>query len=351
LSELLARNATEGTVSIRFERPAGYFRAAAIEGTCHQVVVCRDTHIGQIVGMGSRSIRLRFVAGQPRPVGYLSSLRLDRAARQQGLVARGFQFFRQLDGDGQADFHVTTIAVGNKPAERTLLHARVGLPTYQPIGTLRTHAISLRRYRSKNSSRWHVRPARLDDLPNLVDWLHDLGQTQPLYPCYQLLDFTGSPRTFCDLRPEDIYLAFDGPQLVGSLALWNQSGFKQHIVHQYPGWLGLVRPMSNWIARYMGDPELPPIGSVLHSLYAGAIAIRDHDPRCLEALLQRCANDYAQNPTRVLIGLDTRSPLLPALEGRTSHRYDTGVYLVGWDRSRFPVFESHPPFYLELGCL
>ncbi len=339
-----------GKVSLRFQRPAGFFEAAAIEGSNHQTIVCRDESSGLIIGLGSRSIRKRFVNGQLKSIGYLSSLRLDENYRSLGLVARGFRFFRELDLDGKADFYITTIVDSNKVAERTLLRERAGLPIYHKIGRLKTYALSTRRLRRLICLGWEIRNCTQSDLPVLVDFVQSMGLEQELLPYCSITDFLTSDGTFRDLRLSDIFLAFRNGILTGVFGAWDQSRFKQTIVHSYPSWLKCVRPVLNGWSNIRGDPDLPNEGNVLHSVCGCLTVVRDGDPNCFQALLAAYANQHARKPKRLLVGIDERSRLGSAVRNH-SHTYDTGVYLVSWNPDQLPSIRHDRPFYLELGCL
>ena len=63
-----------------------------------------------------------------------------------------------------------------------------------------------------------------------------------------------------DLRPEDILLAFRGGKLAGTLAGWDQRGFRQSVVHAYSPGMRWARPFYNCWARLRGLPSLPPPG-------------------------------------------------------------------------------------------
>src|SRR5947208_16308408 len=89
LRRVLVETPMAGRIAVSFRREPSYFAAAVVDGHFRQVVAARDAAAGQVVGFGSRSVRSVYVNGRPEAVGYLSSLRLLEAHRNQGLVARG----------------------------------------------------------------------------------------------------------------------------------------------------------------------------------------------------------------------------------------------------------------------
>ena len=99
LRRILRMTPMPGKISVTFQREPSFFDASVVEGDFHQTIICRDSATGQAVGFGCRSVRARYVNGQPLPVGYLSLLRLVENHRNLGLVARGYRYFRDLHND------------------------------------------------------------------------------------------------------------------------------------------------------------------------------------------------------------------------------------------------------------
>src|SRR5262245_37469483 len=84
LRHIMAQTPMEGQIAVSFRREPSWFAAAVVDGRERQVVVCRDTESGRLVGFGSRSVREVYVNGAPATVGYLSSLRLLAEHRNRG---------------------------------------------------------------------------------------------------------------------------------------------------------------------------------------------------------------------------------------------------------------------------
>src|ERR1051325_6536319 len=120
LRHVLSGPPMAGRIAVGFRREPSWFDAAVVDGHTRQVVACRDTMTGRIIGFGCRSLRELYVNGRATTVGYLSSLRLLPEHRSLGLVARGYAYFRRLHADGRTPFYLTTIAEGNEMALRIL---------------------------------------------------------------------------------------------------------------------------------------------------------------------------------------------------------------------------------------
>ena len=65
LRQVLQQTPMPGRISLSLEREPSFFEALAVEGDEHQVIVCRDRLDGKIVGLGTRSVRMRYINGQP----------------------------------------------------------------------------------------------------------------------------------------------------------------------------------------------------------------------------------------------------------------------------------------------
>ncbi len=358
LRSILAAVPMDGPVAVSLRREPSFFEASAVEGDLHQVIVCRDAHRGRIAGFGCRSIRQLFVAGRPTAVGYLSGLRALPAYRNQGLVARGYAFLRELHEDGRAPFYLTTIADGNRPALATLTSRRAGLPAYHPLGTYHT-LVMAPRGRAKSmqpaatAAGVAIRTATDDDLPRVESLLAKAGATRQYFPCLCAEDFGAARATLRGLSPADLVLAERRGQLVGLVGGWDQHAFKQAVVERYASHLRWSRPLLNAWAGMRGLPRLPAPGTELRYLTAAVPVVSERDGGVLAALVERLLYNVANGPAGYLaMGLHESDPLLPALQPYRAASYLTHTYLVCWDEvePRWMPSDTRPA-YLELGFL
>src|SRR5438128_3099365 len=241
LRRILAQTPMDGTISVCFRREPSYFAGAAVDGPFRQVVACRDTATGRLVGFGCRAVRERYVNGRPEPIGYLSNLRLLAEHRNRGLIARGYAYFRQLHADGWTALYLTTIAEGNRAALTILTSGRAGLPGYHYAGKFHTAAIPVRR--RANTASVEIRAATADDLPAILEFLEREGPRRQFFPRYQPQDFFTPDGSLQGLRPADLLLAWQDRRLVGTLGGWDQHAYRQTEVCGYHGVLRWLRPV------------------------------------------------------------------------------------------------------------
>jgi hypothetical protein len=337
LRHLLRETAMPGAISLAFAREPSYFAAATVEG--HHV----ETHVarahGRIVAAATRAEKAVYIDGQGGRIGYLCELRIHPDFRRGTLLARIYRQLRRLHETGQVPFYLSTIVADNDQARRTLTSGRAGLPTYRDIGAYHTLAFSPRPFRTPQLP---VRRAEEADRDALLAFLQRHGPKRQFFPRYRSADFaTGLLR---GLRMQDVFLV-GTDEILGCVALWDQSGFRQSIVDRYSRAMALARPVWNLYARVRGAPMLPRPGGEIPCLYLALPCVEDDDPAIFSALLDS-ALAAADRP--VLAGLHERDPLLPVAARRPHRLYLSRVYQVYWEPPE--LLEDRVP-YLELGGL
>jgi hypothetical protein len=349
LRRILRQNPMPGAISVSFEREPDYFIGAKVEGPCHQTIVARDQASGEVIGIGSRAVRERYVNGSPQAVGYISQLRIDpryRARRQA--LSQAFAFLRCLHQDGQAPFYFASIIEDNLPARRLLAAGLPGWPRFQAYARMHTLAINCPRKRRQAAIPADLRLARgcATYVGAIVDCLRRNGPRYQLVPHWTeetLFDPDHTP----DLRPEDFFLALDGERVVGCLAAWDQSRFKQTVVRGYAGPLAHWRGLINLGARLAGWPVLPPPHTPFRYCYASHLAI-DGDRVDIFAPLLRALYNHAANKSYsyFMLGLAEKHPFFKEVRRTYRHiDYKSILYLVTWEDEleSFPQIDSRIP--------
>jgi hypothetical protein len=293
LRALLANNPMQGSIELAFLREPSYFAASAVQAPFHQIVVARDG--ADVVGAGFRGVRPTFINGQVRDVGYLADLRLDSRYRGGSLVARGYRFFRALHGDGRAKLYLTVIADGNEMALQTIAGNRADLPRYVPLGRVFSPAVRLRGWKKRKAD---VEVKRSGAPAPPPAGAAEVGGATRSFVLEQLSRKQFAP---AKLLVDDFYTAYDGDRIVGALAVWDQSAFKQTRVVRYRGAMRLLRH----IARY------PPAGETLRSFYIAYVAVESDE--VFRALLDAAVADHPQYHYFVA-GAHERDPLLRTLQ-------------------------------------
>ncbi|MFH1920486.1 MAG: hypothetical protein ABIP48_11450 [Planctomycetota bacterium] len=356
LRELVAESPMPGAVSVTFRREPSFLGAMKVNGPLCQVIVIRDRTTGRIVGLGSRSVRNMFVNGRTQPVGYLGNLRIAKPYRGAGLLARGYAFLRECHAEGPARMYLTTITDENHRAIQLLTSRRAGLPSYHYAGKYHTLVVPLgkRRPRVKNPDpAVSVRPIQPGDVNGLLEFLQAAGPERQFFPDYSADEFFTGEAKFKDLEPSDVLAAYRDGEIVGTLAAWNQRGFRQIAIDGYAGHLRWMRLAVNGWAGLSGRPRLPAPGSELRYVTAAIPVVRGDDPVVFAALLGSLMGRLAAEPHDfLLVGLHEDDPLLPVARAFSASSYRAQLYYVCWDDGE-PIrkgLDARVP-YMELGCL
>jgi hypothetical protein len=339
LRRLLRENPFPGRMLVSLEREPNYFTGAMVEGPFHQTIITRDQSRGEIIGMGSRSIRDMCVNGTVRSVGYLGQLRVarryrrDRKAFMRGLT-QGYEFLRTLHQDGRAPFYYSTVIEDNLPARRLFSAGLPGLPRYQEHARLHTLAIHCRRKRESLALPDGLQlirgsPSRIDAIVACLQRNGARYQLTPHWTGEMLLN----PRHTPNLAPKDFFLAMDGDSVVGCLAVWDQSSFKQTVVRGYSRRMARWRRLINIGARIVGRPTLPPPNTPIRHCYASHLAVDDDNPEAFAVLLRSAYNHAVdQGHEYLMLGLCEDHPFLESVMSTYPHiDYRSLLYLIAWE--------------------
>lgn len=342
-----------GMVRFTFDRSPDYFSALRVEGRQSEALICRESGAGRVIATGHRSIKPVFVNGEVQPIGYLSGLRVDSAARNGRILARGYGVLRQLHADGCAPFYLTTIMEDNDRAKSVLPSGRCGLPHYHDLGRFCCMALSLHPTPGRGASSLTLRQAAPGDGAAILAFLQHGGRSRQFFPDYKLDDFGVAGGLLQGLKWEDVLLAFRDRRLVGMMAAWDQRAFRQWRITGYSRRLAWLRTPLNLLAGLRRMPTLPRPGSPLNYFILSLVCVDHDDPEIFGALLNNIVNNTRKRYDFCLAGLHERDPLLPALTVRPHFPLPSRLYAVAWEDGIPAVRKLNPELipYLELGSL
>ena len=332
IRRLLADNPVPGNVAITYEREPNYFLGCGTMGRFWQVAVARHTPTGKIVGLACRATRPVFINGSVEEVGYLGQLRVDSRFRGRWLLAFAMQFGRELHGDGRVRGYITTIIEDNRTAIGVLVrHPRPHHPIYREAGRIKTLAIILQKPRSPGPSACQIGRGSDFSLAETVSFLRKHGNQKQFFPAYDMDDFQDGTTTL-GFNLDDFFIAHRNGSITGVMGLWDQSAFKQTVVHSYSGRLRFARPIYNAVSRVTGRKPLPAEGQAIHNIYGSFICVENNRPDIFRDLLGHAYNEATKREyTSLSIGLDSRDPLLKVVEEFPHVAYPSRLYTVSWD--------------------
>jgi hypothetical protein len=353
IRRLLRDTPVAGWVSLSYEREPDYFRAAAAEGDVHETLVGRDRRTGELIVMASFSVQDAWVNGERARVGYLGQLRLSaRHLSRPWPVLEGYRFIRRMVRRRADVGHVlTSIVSTNTRAKRLLTSGSRNLPVYAPLAGFWTLAYPCRRLRARTADIGLLQGGESDasDISRFLEQQASRFQFAPSWNTERLWDAASCP----DLAPGDFLLATRGSRLVGCIALWDQDGFKQHVVRGYAPWIARCRPMLNVGAALSGLPRLPSLGSRLRLVSLSHLAVADDDPGVLEALLHGALGLARTRGYQLAVtGMVQGHPLLERARRFARHvAYQSDIYRVHWDEPGSPADLDKRPLHLEAAIL
>ncbi len=344
--EQVAAEPVPGTIRVAYEHRPGFLASLSVLGDDCQVVV--GHHGEHIDGLGVRSTRRQYLDGEPRRLGYLGGLRIRPSSRSTIGLARGYAFLRQLHEQDPVPGYLTTVIAGNTAARAILESGRAGLPAYRDCGTYTTYVLA-----GKNAPLPPgIRPAGPADIEAVFALLCEAGRRRQGFPVLAPEEL-GTPR-LRGLGITDFLLAERDGILLGCLAGWDQTGFRQHRVTGYAGALRWLRPLLNPFLAAGGYPRLPPPGTALASLQAALLAVPGDNPQVAADLIRGLrARTARENRHHLCLGLHERDPLAAALRPFPAVRYEARLYAVAWEGADDFARRFQPPHipYLELGML
>jgi hypothetical protein len=353
LRRIVRESPFPGAISLSLEREPNYFLASAIEGMFHQTLVLCELKTGEVIGMGDRSVRPRWLNGCVQDIGYFSGLR-GREKYRQGLAAarflgEGFEGMRELHKDYRASFYLLSIVADNDIARRILNSKLSYYPHLHPY--TRMFAYTIQPARVKKESRIKITRGSLDLIPAIVDCLARSGMRTQFAP-HWTRDTLLSPLTPA-LIIEDFFLAVSGDRVVGCLALWDQQSFKQSVIRGYSGTIARYRKIINLLSPLGGWPILPEVGTRLNHCYACFLAVDNDDPEIFSALLRALYNEAARRKyDYFMLGLAEGNPFHPIVKSYRPITYESQIYLAAWEDGYEAVAQvnTRPPA-LEIALL
>ena len=220
-----------GDIELIYMKSPDFSKAVATQGFATQVLVaCREE--GEIVATGVRALQRAYVNGEAQTIGYLGELRVSPDARHLRVLFNGYRAMKALMTDGQTLLHITTIVEGNRNAKAALTwkNRHSSIPTYVDMGLLKSYFIFPFLWK-RVSPRFQITHGSKENLDDIVSFIASKAKQRQFYPVYAREDFLQMQ----DFHIEDFHIAWKNGRIVGVAALWNQTGFKQMLVHKYNG--------------------------------------------------------------------------------------------------------------------
>jgi hypothetical protein len=330
IRRLVKRQSVPGRITVAFEREPDFSLGCAVTGEDCRILVARAAEDGEVVGVACRSVRRVFLNGREQRLGYFGQLRVDERFRGRWLVSRGFRLLRQLHDEDPLPAYLASIIGGNAEATGVLVgRRRTSFPSFHAVADYCTLAIDVHRPKGPLACDAHISAVSPAEVAELADFLRAHGRKRQFFPVWT----EQALRSLAELglKIEDLRIARRGREIAGVMGLWDQSAYKQTVVKSYSGWLKAVAPLWNSSAPWLGRSALPHPGEKLLSAYAALICVADDDAAVFASLLRETYNAARRRGlSYLLLGMDTRDPLLPVARAYAHVRYPSTLYLAEW---------------------
>lgn len=349
LRQLLRDNPMQqGGLTLSFRREPSYFAACSVLGQSAEVFVGRDNQTGALAGVGARYHLPAFINGQAQSIVYLADLRVQTAYRNSIHLRRAYQFLRQRHAADPAPVYTSMILQDNRAALATIAAQRAGLPPYHAQGTVHTPLILLGRQKPTLAAPCTIRRATAADWAAIVAFLNRENARYQFAPVYHENDLANG--RLRGMQPENIFIAEAGGAIVGTLALWQQSAFRQIHIDAYRGAWRLIRPVYNALARLTPLAPLPRAGEALKYAYLSLMAVQHDDLAVFRALLRQAYRASHGTGLHYLIGaFHERHPLRPAFADYAGIPSGGQLFTVQFDSEPYPLDERVP--YIDAAAI
>lgn len=313
LRQRMEQDHMEGAISVSFRRNPSYFYGTGVQGNKAQVIKCVDTDSGDIVGIANRIMTMCYINGEKQRTGYLADLRAHPDYRSGTGLARGYRFLKGLHDKDPVPFYYSMILEDNQLARNALTSSRCGLPCYRDIGRFLTPLVMLGFPKKQlNMPGITIRRANEGDLIAIFNFIETEAANKQFSPVVTREDYNTS--RLRDLRAEDFYIATDDREIVGVVACWDQSKFRQTHVESYSAGMRLIKPLYNLLCHAMPLKPFPASGESVPYFYLAFITIKNNSPDIFSLLLRYLYNDRRTGRWAYFIpGLHERDPLAKAL--------------------------------------
>lgn len=311
-----------GALKLGFAREPSYFACPAPAGLHEHTLVARRQ--GRLLSVGSWSTRRVWLRGGEATIGYLHGLRMAPETPAAMLVLRqGYRALAEAVKDAGACGWFTSMDASNTRARRVLESRASGLPEYIRIADYLTRVLPVTRRSAMAAVERPETSGELTEFLNREGARHELALTWDAER-WQALARSG-------FTEQDCCVVRRGGRIVAAAGVWDQSAWKQIVVHGYPPWLRRLRPWISAGAAGLGWPGLPCEGGHLamapvfpFAVAEGATGALPELWRGLESLARPRGIDW------LAPGLDAADPLWKNLQARRiGFSYRTILYAVG----------------------
>lgn len=276
-----------------------------------------------------------YVNNKPQTVMYFCNMYVKKRGRHKKFGFKAGEYlFKETYGETNLGYSI--VMKGNKPAE-SYINKRdkrfPSIPFTKFISYLDVKNIILVQ-RKKESSKYKVRHAGMDDIDVIVDFLKKEFSQRLFAPVIDREKFLQNLKRRPDFNITNYFVAEKDEKIVGVCAAWDMSSFKQNKVISYRKSFKFKKILFSLLAGIFKFSPLPREGNAFKDVTITDCAVGERNPEIMEALLLKIYNEYREKKYNTLIfGSYYNDPLLKAVKNFFSKSVISNIILFSKNKS------------------
>lgn len=328
LCHILGEVKMDADLRIAEERDPDFFALRKLHGGTAYTIVLIDKAPGipesdRVSGCCTVVVRDGWLSGRLARVGYLCDLRVIAKFRQGRVFPNSIGLVTDyiMKVDPVDAFYFSMMRDNRSAQHASRLANATRLTPYQMVNVQ-----LLGKYKSGNA---RVLRASESDIPELSRFLEEENALKQFGFRFDESLVRNRLARWPDFSLENFYFIRDAQgKIVACAAPWNPEGsLRRSRVHGYGGSMKLLKKAYNLEVALRGGVPLPEEGGCFHILSLSHVAIRNHDPALLRALIEQISYDWHTRRIHfVSVLIPETSPLERAFGGLRIQKVAMDIY-------------------------
>jgi len=330
-------------ISIHFDRSPDIFTIPKITST--QNVPLGLFHDDRLVGCAIASYQKRYINGTVMDVIYLGNMHVtEKGAGRIFLKKLSERVVQKIKDRPEVKYLYAYVMDRNRPAVKL---ARLGELDSQSVGTISMCTLFTIKPIALDSE-YSVRKAKMADVDQIVALLSNEFRQQWLAPEMSKEQFLQNLKNRQDVGIENYYLAIKNNEIIGTCLAWDMTSFKKNRIRFHGFRMCLLRFGYDLVARLTGSPPMPKTGEAFKDVTIAEYAVRNRDPKIMEALLRFVYRDYRKKGFQTIIfGCDFTDPIKQATSPFISKEVRSSVILAPLQKNSMRNFSPPSLIYAD----
>jgi len=262
----------------------------------------------ELLGFAIATFQKRYLYGHLSEVMYLGNMHVTRAGRGKHFLYHMSDFFFKDLPPGVE--YIYGYVVEKNPAAMDLVR-RIGFRA-KIMGQIAMANIFLL-LPIKQSTKYSIRKATTADIDQIVSLLQEHYSGMFLAPEINHVNFIKNLNQRPNFDVGNYFLALSGSEVIGVCSAWDMTAFKKNRILRYDRSTAFRRQIYNLAAPLLGAAQLPAAGQPIKDITIAEYALKNRDPKIMDALLRHIYRHYRKAGYQSLIfGADINDPLLKA---------------------------------------